>query len=253
MGIEEYGELSTGDHGMGRLVAKDERDVPMRVALQPTMAAAFPLGVPEGSRHYKPGKILNQGNTGTCVGHGWTGKFHGAPIMQQLPQNMTPFDFYRMLVLFDEYRDNDSEATAPNSGLQYGSSVRGGAKAAVKLGIIGGYVFTTNVEEVRAWHLTGKGGVVLGITWKSNMMNTDADGFINFSGNVEGGHCVCSTGWSDTVKKNGKIVRAIRLQQSWGLPWGDDGKGRMWMSEDDLAAALADDGECCAATEIRLR
>lgn len=253
MGLEEFGQPATGERYFGYVHSEDPRDkrYPMRLILDPLRELAFPRGIPEGTRHYKPGHILNQRSTGTCVAHGWTSKIEGAPIMQPMP--MTPYDFYRKLVLFDEYRENDREANAPDSGLQYGSSVRGGAKAAQDLGLIKNYVTPESVDDVRAWHLSGRGGVVIGITWLSYMMDTDSDGFVNFKGSVEGGHCVCSTGWSDTVKHNGRIVRAIRLQQSWGLPWGDDGKGRMWMEEDDFGKALADQGECFAATEIRVR
>lgn len=236
----------------GRLYTPDARDrnFPMRLMLDPIREAAFPRGIPPGTRHYNPGKILNQGSTGTCVAHGWAAKVHGAPIMQPLP--MSVYDFYRKVVLADEYSDNDSEAVAPDSGLQFGTSVRGGAKAAQALGLIMSYLWATSVDDARAWHLIGRGGLVLGITWKSDMMETDSDGFINFTGTVEGGHCVCTTGWSDTVRHNGQLVRAVRIQQSWGTPWGDEGTGRCWMSEDDLAKAIADDGEVCAATEVRI-
>lgn len=235
----------------GRRFIPDARDkrFPMRLALDPLRDLAFPHGIPPGARSYRPGPVLNQGRTGTCVAHGWTGKVHAGPVMQPMP--LTPFDFYRLVVTLDEYDDNDSEATAADADLQSGTSVRAGAKAAQKLGLIKNYLWAESVDDMRAWHLVGKGGMVVGITWKSNMMQTDSDGFITFTGQNEGGHCVHTITWDDNRKHNGRIVRAAKIQQSWGLPWGDRGTGVAWMEEDDWAKAIQDDGEFCAATEIR--
>lgn len=237
----------------GRLIATDARDLafPMRLVLDPLRDAAFPRGVPLGTRHFNSGPILNQRNTGTCVLHGWTSKAEDAPIMQ-VP-SLSPYDLYRKTVLLDEFPDNDTEATAADDALQYGTSVRAGAKVLQSLGLLESYLWAETVEDIRAWHLIGKGGVVLGITWKSDMMATDHDGFINYTGQIEGGHCVCTTGWSDTVQHRGRTVAAVRIQQSWGLPWGDHGHGRCWMEKDDLVKAMADLGEACAAIELRVK
>lgn len=234
----------------GRLHAPDSRDAafPMRLMLDPIREVAFPRGIPEGTRHYNTGPILNQGATGTCVAHGWTSKANGAPIMQ--PTGLHPYDLYRKIVLVDEWRENDREATAPNGQLQSGTSVRAGAKVLQSMGLLQSYLWAESVDDVRAWHLAGKGGIVLGTTWKSDMMKVDSDGFVSYTGRDEGGHCYVTKGWSDTVKRGGRKVRAARCQQSWGDKWGQ--KGFFWFSEEDLAKAIADYGEACAATEVRI-
>lgn len=232
----------------GRLIAPDVRDntFPMRLALDP-LESFFPQGVPEGSRHYSPGAVLEQGKTGTCVAHGWASKIHAAPIKQ--PMALSPYDFYRRVVLQDVWPDNDFEATAPDDQLQSGTSVRAGAKVLASLGYGKTYLWAKNAEDVRSWILAGLGGVVIGIWWKSNMMNLDRHGFISYTGENIGGHCVYLGGWNDKVKRGSKRVRAARIQNSWGRGWGQS--GRCWITMDDLDKAIADDGEACALTEIK--
>lgn len=237
----------------GRVVSKpDERNMKftMSRALE-TVGEVFPTGWPDGTRHYRTGPHLDQGATGTCVAHGGTTRLNSAPVMQKL-YNMTPFDLYRKIVLVDEWPENDFEAKLPDSQLQSGTSVHALMKTLKAFGYIKNYLWAENVDNVRNWHLSGLGGCVIGVTWKSDMMDTDSEGFVNFTGTVEGGHCVSTCGWNDHVKHKGRIVRAMRCQQSWGLPWGDKGSGFFWISEDDLGKMIADDGEVAAPTEVRL-
>ena len=239
-----------GEVGFGRRHTPDARDArfPMRLMLDPMRAEFFPRGIPDGTRHYWSGPILNQGSTGTCVAHGTASKIHAAPIMQQL--TVSVFDLYRQIVRVDEWPDNDHEATAPDSQLQSGTSVRAAMKTMTTLGYAKAYLWAEGAEDVRAWMLGGFGGVVLGIWWKSDMMQADREGFIHYTGNKEGGHCVYLSGWNDRVPHRGGFVRAVRGQQSWGDSWGQ--KGRFWMPMDDLDAAIKDDGEAAALTENRV-
>lgn len=239
------------DYGFGRVPAPDERDklYPMRALLDPLRESAFPRGIPPGTRHYWSGPILNQGGTGTCVAHGWTSKINAAPHMQRMP--MDPYSFYRRIVVVDEWPDNDREAHAPVNGLQFGTSVRAGAKILTDLGLAKSYVWAESAEDVRAWILGGFGGVVIGIWWKENMMETDSSGFIHYTGSKSGGHCVYINGWNDSVKTaNGSVIAAARIQNSWSESWGQN--GRCWISMPDLDAAIREDGEACALTEIKL-
>lgn len=238
------------DYYLGRKHAPDERDrkFGMRLLLDPLRETYFPRGLAEGTRHYRPGKVLDQGRTGTCVAHGWTSKMHAAPIMQQLP--VSPYDLYRKIVQVDEWFDNDSEATAPDAGLQSGTSVRAGAKVLQAMGYLQNYLWAESVEDVRAWHLAGFGGCVIGVNWTAAMFQTDLDGFVNYTGSIQGGHCVVTTGWNDKVRHNGKLGRALRCQNSWSVQFGE--KGRFWISEGDLAKLMQDAGEVCASTEIKV-
>lgn len=236
--------------GFGRLYMPDKRDAnwPMRLRLDAAQAIVFPTGVPPGSRHYTPSPpIIVQGNTGTCVAHGTTTFCNAPPIMQKLP--MSPFDLYRKIVLRDEWPDNDFEAAAPDAQLQNGTSVRAAMETLIALGYIKSYLWAENVENARAW-LMMFSGLVGGFTWKTNMMETDTEGFVSYAGDTEGGHCVYLGGWNDHVRHNARYVRATRFQQSWPLPWGQRGRG--WITEDDLAKMLADQGELAAPVEQRV-
>lgn len=77
----------------GRHYAPDERD-----QLHPMQAVLQPQPLPE-HRYYHVGKDmpLDQGETGTCVAHGWAGFLKSAPLMDKFPIN--PFDDYRGIVL----------------------------------------------------------------------------------------------------------------------------------------------------------
>lgn len=243
------------DHHYGRRYSPDERDAnfPMRLMLDPLREQFFPRGLPPGTRHYRQGAVLNQGATGTCVGHGWAGWSYGAPLMTKPSAIPTPFELYRRMVQIDEWRDNDHEATAPDSQLQFGTSVRAGVKVLQELGCVKSYLWTQDVEDVRAWHLAGLGGVVLGVNWSEGMEQTDADGVIHYTGRNLGGHCVKTTGWSDTLKVRSGTLRtrrAVRILNSWTRSWGQN--GRAWVLDDDLDRLLKAQGECCAAVEQKV-
>jgi papain like protease len=234
----------------GRRVREDagDRNFPMRLRLDPLKEQFFPKGIPPGYRHYSPGPVLDQGSTGTCVAHGWTGRANAAPVMQAVP--WSPFDFYRRIVLEDEFSDNDSEATASDDGLQLGTTVRAGAKVLQRLGLLTNYLWAERASDVRAWHLAGFGGCVIGIDWYGDMMTPDSDGFLKLSGGIEGGHCVESVGWNDAVKVGKRTVPALRVQNSWGRAWGE--AGRAWIAMTDLEALLGLGGEACAPVEVKV-
>jgi hypothetical protein len=235
----------------GRRHAPDERDrnYPMRLLLDPLRDRFFPKGLPPGTRHYRTGLTLDQGPTGTCVEHGWRHKMGAAPIMQLVP--LPQYALYRLIVAADEWRDNDYEATAPDDQLQSGTSVRAGAKVLQSMGYIANYLWAQSVEDIRAWHLAGFGGTVMGTTWTTDMMAVDSQGFVSVTGRNEGGHCYTSHGWNDRVKHKGRTVRALRCQNSWGREFGEN--GFFWIEEDDLARLMADQGEACAAVETKVK
>jgi hypothetical protein len=239
------------ERGMGLRVSPDSRDnqYPVRLLLDPLIEKFFPRGLPGPYQHYNTGPVLNQGATGTCVGHGWTARMHDAPIMQK--PTLSPFDLYRLFVKEDEWDDNDWEANTTNdSQLQSGTSVRAGAQVLRKLGLIKNFLWAREVEDLRAAHLAKFGGFVIGGPWTSNMMDTDIDGFVNYTGVTEGGHCVATKGWHDRVKHRGRLTRAMRCKQSWGQNWGQG--GYFWISEDDLAKWFADHSEFCLPVEVRV-
>jgi len=188
---------------------------------------------------------LDQGNTGTCVGHGWKGWLSTAPIIQSdTDEPPYPFDIYDAALTVDEWPDNDSDPER-----QFGTSVRAGAKVLQGLGYLKTYNWVYDASAAADW-LGGVddlgrfigGPLVIGVNWYESMFETDAEGFLHLSGSVAGGHCVCLTGWNE------KLGFAYGLN-SWGVGWGK--KGRFYMPAEVLDRLLKEDGEGCTSAEIR--
>lgn len=217
-------------NGLGRRYAPDDRDrrFPMRLVLPSTIAP--------GTRHYPPGPVLDQGNTGTCVGQAWRGWLNGAPLMTKTGQDA--FSIYDQCIVNDEWSDNDVDPDR-----QFGTSVRAGAKVLQAAGHVSSYVWAYRVEDVRAFLLSGQGTLVFGTNWYNGMFDVDRNGFVNLTGRIAGGHAYKATGWSDTQE-------AVRCQNSWGTGFGQ--KGRFWLRANDLQRLLDEQGEACAAVERKV-
>lgn len=232
------------EHGLGRRFKPDPRDHQFLMARR--LAAPPKRTVRKWARG---GKIfpLNQRATGTCVAYGWSHYFLTSPVRNKLP--MPPFDFYRKLILVDEWPENDIEATGSDSDLQFGSSVRAGAKAAQDLGLLSEYSWAFDGQTARQWVLEHS-PVVLGTDWHRDMFSVDANGFLSVSGGIAGGHCYL---WYGTdlreLRPDGKRGVDYFLQ-SWGA-WGIGGKGVFKMRTEDTDALIAAQGEACVATELK--
>lgn len=222
--------------GLGRIHIPDPEDkkYPMRAALRPR---ALPT-----SRYYKTGTHLplDQGQTGTCVAHAWTGFLFAALTMSKTAPSA--FDTYRGIVAIDEFKDNDGEASAPNDQLQYGTSVRAGAKYLQERNDLVNYVWSRDADEMAAWLLSGHGTIVLGTTWYWDMGDLDKKGFANPTGGVAGGHAYLAIGYN-------RRTQAFRCLNSWGKEFGD--AGRFWIHRADMDKLVKEeDGEACAAVQF---
>lgn len=226
------------EYGMGRIHAPDPNDHRFLMSAARELPDLWQL---PPTRYYRAGPILTQGDTGTCVGHAWRQWLSSAPLMTK--GGPSAYDLYRSIVLVDDWTDNDWEATAPDDKLQFGTSVRAGAKAIMQLGRMQSYVWAFSVDDMKTWLLAGHGTVVIGSAWKTEMFTPDAGGFVHVRGNVEGGHAYLCIGYS-------RYYRAFRFVNSWGEWWGQ--KGRFWMHEDDMALLLQEGGEACTAIEQKI-
>jgi Papain family cysteine protease len=230
-------------HGLGRLHARDERDQLFR------LATSVPLVV-KRTNHLWPyfDKPMDQGQTGTCVGHGWKAWMATAPLIQSdIGEPPSPFDVYDQAILEDEWADNDHDTER-----QFGTSVRAGAKVLQGLGYLASYQWAWDLNTAANWlsgiDMAGRyvgGPVVIGVNWYDSMFVTDDEGFLHISdgSGVAGGHCVCLTGWNES--------RGFAYGlNSWGSGWGR--KGRFYMPGEVLNRLIHEDGEVCTSAEIRL-
>jgi hypothetical protein len=230
---------------LGRRHAPDPRDGHFLLAQHPRALAVAKVVSKTWAFFSKP---LDQGNTGTCVGHGWKHRLMAAPMVRKAGDKPSAFDIYDRAILVDEWTDNDNDVDR-----QMGTSVRAGAKVLQGMGLLDEYAWITSADEAAKW-IGGQdekgafigGPIVIGVNWYDGMFDTDQDGILRVTGQVAGGHCVCLNRWIPSRGLFGGI-------QNWALPWGIHGSGHFFLRAEDLDRLLREDGEGCTPTESRMR
>lgn len=223
---------------MGRRFHADERD------REHMMVSHLPAKVklPVRKTWAINAKHLDQGPTGTCVGHGWRNFLRCAPI-QTSAADPNAFKIYKKAILLDPWKDNDSEANLPDGdpGLESGTTVRAGAKAMQQLGRLTSYAWAFSLQPVIEWLLL-KGPVVVGVNWYDSMFEPDSKGNVSITpgAQVAGGHCFSIRGYDTSIAK-------ARCIQSWGDGWGY--KGDFFLSAKDLERLILENGEVCTAVQ----
>lgn len=174
--------------------------------------------------------ILDQGQTGHCVG------YTGADVMNALP--------------FDNHVDNNKghevyylckvKDGAP--GEENGSSVRSLMLVLRDLGVIKTFASTTNVDSIKKFITDPNGGpLAAGIGWTDTMFNPDSDGRVHPTGDDVGGHAIMEAYYDPDADKHWFV-------NHWGISWGVN--GMFYMNTPDLANRMEDDGECWAAVQV---
>ena len=103
-----------------------------------------------------------------------------------------------------------------------------------KLGLIARWVHTRTLHA--ALRLLNKGPISIGIAWYPSMFTPDAGHTIHVDDSVDpaGGHQVC-------IVANDTRNRRVKIRNSWGRSWGDD--GHAWLSWDDFDKLLKGGGD----------
>jgi hypothetical protein len=223
--------------GLGRRLAKDDRDKQYLMRrLLPPVGTVLPVSKTWGINS----TALDQGETGTCVGHGWANFLRCAPIRSNAGIDSLRWQIYDAAILLDEWPDNDHDTER-----QMGTSVRAGAKAVSNMGRLKSYVWEFDLQPAIEWVLT-MGPVVLGTNWYSSMFEPDKDGIVQISPKayVKAGHCYL---W-----RAANTRKAMALcSNSWSDDWGKSGE--FYIPFRDLERLIHEDGECAAAIEQSLR
>lgn len=222
------------DGRFGRLVAPDPHDLLFGMR----RAARTPIRKLK-RRRWRTGPLLNQGETGTCVGHGWKNWRTCTPVPALPDAAPSAFQIYDQAILVDEFPQNDVDPQR-----QYGTSVRAGAKVIASLGFAHSYVWGFDAATVADYLLTTS-PVVFGANWYSGFDTPDAEGIVRVTGTVRGGHCWLLHG----VDMGRGLIEGFN---SWG-PWGYHESGHFFFSLEDLERLLHEDGEACDAIERRLQ
>jgi len=179
---------------------------------------------PIESRMWECKVFLDQGSEGACVGFGWAHELAAEPAMVTAGEREA-FRIYRAAQKIDQWPGENYS----------GTSVLAGAKIVQDWGLVPEYRWCFDVEEVlRA--LSHMGPVVLGVNWYRGMFEPDHNGFIHPIGARTGGHCILAMGLHTGL-------RAVRLHNSWGRAWGDE--GRCWIKFEDLERLIEEGAEVC--------
>jgi hypothetical protein len=201
-----------------RLDGKDERSRAFRAPLAAEIHTV---------RHTHYGPVLRQW-VGSCTGHSAAQNLNSKPLHQPRTPYKTDghaMDIYKLATTLDpwsgQYPPEDT-----------GSSVLAAAKAAQRLGYIGGYQWAFGYNQLLAALMLQP--VVVGTVWYDRMFNLGRYGFLNVSGSVAGGHAYLIIGYA-------AHDRYFTILNSWGVDWGRKGRARIKAA--DMRRLIKDDGE----------
>lgn len=178
--------------------------------------------------------VLDQGNEGSCVGHGIAHELLARPV-QADPQKVNHKYAVEKIYWGAQRIDKWLGGSYPGAFPKYeGTSVLYGLKVAQKLGWFDGYEWSFGLDEL-ILGLGYKGPAVLGVEWQDVMCYPDKKGFVWPSkGDKAGGHCILCKGVNITNK-------TFTLHNSWGSDWGIGGSCFITFAEMQLL--LDNDGE----------
>jgi hypothetical protein len=191
-------------------------------------------------RHQRHIPVLDQGSLGSCTGNAMTGALGTSPLYEALVDaNMhVALDESEAIDLYSEATRLDSyDGTYPPDDT--GSSGIAVAKAAQEAGFITGYTHAFSLAAAQNALQTQP--VIIGIDWYEGFDNPDADGLIEISGQVRGGHEVDVD--EIDVERGG-----FWFTNSWGNNWGVD--GRAFFTFETFAALMKDGGDVTVPTPL---
>lgn len=187
------------------------------------------------SRYWTGGVVLDQGQEGSCVGHGVVGEYLASPVRGK-PTDPSGYGPARVGHLEALKVYNRAKEIDEWEGVNYeGTSVRAGMLVARERGWVSGFNWAFNLTELRAALETGP--VPIGFDVHDRMFDTEPNGDWIPDGPVAGGHCALVTGYSPNYA--GRGLR-YRIRNSWGPRWGKNGNA--YISPENLDKVLFQSG-----------
>jgi hypothetical protein len=160
--------------------------------------------------------VLDQGDTPHCGGFGGSHWCNLEPVIGHLATSDAHALYY------------ESVAIGGYPGTEDGVESRWVAKALQARGRLDTYAFAQSLDEIKAWVRT-RGPVMMGTDWTYGMFNPDADGLVQVTGDMAGGHFWCVCGDLPELEQ-------VLCLNSWGSGWGRGGFFRLGYT--DLASLL---------------
>lgn len=254
--------MNVGPHLLGRRPsAPDHRDYPLRAFLAPTNSLdealatllkshaaqatkawcvlATPLitgapppppltPTPEPTLWSDSERVLDQGDTGHCVGFAGAQWGNTLPIDDRFANESGDDIYYECKVI-------DGEPLG-----EEGTDVRSVAKALKARGRLSTYAFGT-VSDALAF--LPQGPVIMGTDWTESMFSPNSDGVVIPSGDPVGGHCYVLVGYDPSNDR-------LRFRNSWGDRWGIGGD--FFINRSHYERLFRRNGEALAAVELPL-
>jgi hypothetical protein len=193
-------------------------------------------GLEAHSVYWTGGVVLDQGQEGSCVGHGVVAEYLASPVRGHFARtsalsteaaaaHVAAVSVYNRAKEIDEFE-----------GVNYdGTSVRAGMLVGRERGWYTGFGWALNMAELRAGLQSGP--VVIGIDVRESMFDPEPNGDWAVTGKSVGGHCCLITGYSPDYLGRGP---RYRVRNSWGFDWGQTGNA--YVTPGDLDEILFKSG-----------
>lgn len=250
----------------GKLAVMAYYGLGLRLDQQPDpRSAGFPLAavtetdetlLPNYAHWLTRRAVLDQGQTGTCVGHAGEAFLIHPPVVQiKAGKFPTQWDLYRRCCLIDEWPANDSQANLPDGdpGMDFGTSTLALMRVLQSLHLIGTYRWAWDVATISQFiRMQGKnfagrlgGPVIVGTAWYESMFDPDAEHILRIAprASVAGGH--------EWLLVGADQKRALfRMRNSWGKNWGY--RGEALVPFEVMDRLLREDGDAVTTNELKL-
>lgn len=176
--------------------------------------------------------VFDQGNLGSCTANAALGCLVTAPFGHE-GVSYTEDDavkLYELETNFDSYEFSGKHYPPDDTG----STGPWSMMALQQLGKIDGFVHSTSAHT--ALKMLNRAPISIGVPWYKSMFTPDGSHVIHVdeSSGVAGGHQVC-------VTANDVSNQLVRIRNSWGAGWGD--QGHAWLSWSDLDFLLQHGGD----------
>lgn len=211
-------------HGLGCRFARDPRD--RKFSLARRLEDLDWRSVPERTRPWKLGPILDQGESAECTRYALAARRGARPILTPDPLADVTEDYYRWAIANDEFPD-------PPGGpdVNGGTSMRAMCQAGRQFGMLKAFYNAFRVLTV-VRYVRRFGPIPVGTEWTDAMFSPDASGYVEPVGAVAGGHAYLCY-WHDRADPAREVSNDDTLlwQNSWGNGWALGGLFRMRLGD----------------------